>query len=229
MIYLSAILVYLFILVGVAVYKSRQVKTQDDFAVAGRSLSPWIVVLTMLAVWIGTGSIVGNAGKTAEIGVAVCLLPLGSFLGMIILAMIASKARNITVTSVPELIGQRFGQSARMLSVVALISAYMVIVSYQFMAGGFVLEVITDGQLSSGNATIIAAIFIVIFTVMAGLLSLAYTDIITGSIIIVALVIALPVLLVEAGGLGGMTQAFAALGKPGHMKIVGVFSAFDIQ
>jgi SSS family solute:Na+ symporter len=228
MIYLSAILVYLFILVGVAVYKSRQVKTQDDFAVAGRSLSPWIVVLTMLAVWIGTGSIVGNAGKTAEIGVAVCLLPLGSFLGMIILAMIASKARNITVTSVPELIGQRFGQSARMLSVVALISAYMVIVSYQFMAGGFVLEVITDGQLSSGNATIIAAIFIVIFTVMAGLLSLAYTDIITGSIIIVALVIALPVLLVEAGGLGGMTQAFAALGKPGHMKIVGVFSAFDI-
>lgn len=228
MIYLSAIFVYLLILVGVAVYKSRQVKTQDDFAVAGRSLSPWIVVLTMLAVWIGTGSIVGNAGKTAEIGIAACLLPLGSFFGMIILALIATKARNIKVTSVPELIGLRFGQSARVLAVIALISAYMVIVSYQFMAGGFVLEVITDGQLSSGKATVIAAIFIIIFTVMAGLLSLAYTDIITGSIIIVALVVAFPVLLVKAGGLGGMSQAFSALGKSGNMNIGGVFTPFDV-
>lgn len=73
MVYLVPILVYLFVLVGIAAYKSRQVKTQDDFAIAGRSLSPWIVVLTMLAVWIGTGSIVGNAGKTAEIGIAACL------------------------------------------------------------------------------------------------------------------------------------------------------------
>ena len=228
MVYLGAIFVYLFILVGIAVYKSRQVKTQDDFAVAGRSLSPWIVVLTMLAVWIGTGSIVGNAGKTAEIGVAATLLPIGSFCGMIILALIATKARNVKVTSVPELIGRRFGQTARVLGVIALILAYMVIVSYQFMAGGFVLEVITDGKLSSGWATVIAAIFIIIFTVMAGLLSLAYTDIITGSIIIGALVIALPVLLFKAGGISGMSEAFAAIGKSGHMKVGGVYSVFDI-
>ena len=228
MVYLGAIFVYLFVLVGIAIYKSRQVKTQDDFAVAGRSLSPWIVVLTMLAVWIGTGSIVGNAGKTAEIGVAACLLPLGSFCGMILLALIATKARNIKVTSVPQLIGRRFGQSARVLAVVALILAYMVIVSYQFMAGGFVLEVITDGKLSSGWATVIAAVFIIIFTVMAGLLSLAYTDIITGSIIIGALVIALPVLLFKAGGISGMTEAFVALGKPGNMKVGGVFSIIDV-
>ena len=228
MIYLAAILFYLFVLVGVAIYKSRQVKSQDDFAVAGRSLSPWIVVLTMLAVWIGTGSIVGNAGKTAEIGVAACLLPLGSFCGMILLALIATKARNIKVTSVPQLIGRRFGQSARVLAVIALILAYLVIVSYQFMAGGFVLEVITDGKLSSGWATVIAAIFIIIFTVMAGLLSLAYTDIITGSIIIGALVVALPVLFFKAGGISGMTEAFAALGKPGNMKVGGVFSIIDV-
>ena len=226
--YLGAILVYLFVLVGISIYKSRQVKTQDDFSVAGRTLSPWIVVLTMLAVWIGTGSIVGNAGKTAEIGIAACLLPLGSFFGMIILSLIATKARNIKVTSVPQLIGQRFGQVARTLAVVALILAYMVIVSYQFMAGGFVLEVSTDGQLSSGWATVIAAAFIIIFTVMAGLMSLAYTDIITGSIIIGALVVGLPVLLAKAGGISGMTEAFAAMDKSGHMKIGGVFSVFDI-
>jgi len=66
MIYLIAILGYLFLLTGIGIYKARQVRTKADFSVAGRSLSPWILVCTMLAAWIGTGSIVGNAGKAEQ-------------------------------------------------------------------------------------------------------------------------------------------------------------------
>lgn len=66
MIYLIAILIYLFTLTGVGIYKAQQVRTKADFSVAGRSLSPWILVCTMLAAWIGTGSIVGNAGKPSK-------------------------------------------------------------------------------------------------------------------------------------------------------------------
>jgi len=142
MTYLIAIFVYLFVLAGIGIYKSRQVKTQEDFTVAGRTLSPWIMVCTMLAVWIGTGSIVGNAGKTYEIGMSALWLPIGSFLGMILLSFIATRARSIEALTVPEIIGRRFGGKARMLAVAALILAYMVIVSYQFNAGGMVLEVI---------------------------------------------------------------------------------------
>jgi len=142
MIYLIAIFAYLFVLAGIGIYKSRQVKTQEDFTVAGRTLSPWIMVCTMLAVWIGTGSIVGNAGKTYEVGMAALFLPLGTFVGMILLSFIATRARNIEALSVPEIIGRRFGNTARLLAVIALVIAYMVIVSYQFNAGGMVLEVI---------------------------------------------------------------------------------------
>ena len=142
MVYLIAIFVYLFVLTGIGIYKARQVKTQEDFTVAGRTLSPWIMVCTMLAVWIGTGSIVGNAGKTYEIGMSALWLPCGTFVGMILLSFIAARARNIEALTVPEIIGRRFGGGARMLAVAALILAYMVIVGYQFNAGGMVLEVI---------------------------------------------------------------------------------------
>ncbi|HDY75026.1 MAG TPA: sodium:solute symporter family protein, partial [Candidatus Marinimicrobia bacterium] len=81
MTYLFIILFYLFTLIGVGIYKSNKIKTQADFAVAGRSLSPWILVGTMLATWIGTGSILGNAGKTYETGMAAFILPLGGTLG----------------------------------------------------------------------------------------------------------------------------------------------------
>ena len=142
MTYLVAIFAYLFALTGIGIYKSRQVKTQADFSVAGRTLPPWILVCTMLAVWIGTGSIVGNAGKAYQVGMAALFLPVGTFFGMILLSFIATRARNIEALSVPEIIGQRFGATARMLAVIALVIAYMVIVSYQFNAGGMVLEVI---------------------------------------------------------------------------------------
>ena len=234
MIYLIAILIYLFTLAGVGIYKSRQVRTGADFSVAGRSLSPWILVCTMLAAWIGTGSIVGNAGKTYETGLAALILPWGSVIGLVILTRIAPKARSFEVYSVPQIIGLRYGQTARLLAVIALVIAYMVIVSYQFNAGGAVLEVILADQsgnplLSAKTTTIIAAAFIVTYTVLAGLLSLAYTDIITGIIIITVLTVAFPVLWFKAGGWPGMEAAFAAMGNRGnHMKFWGVYSRTEV-
>jgi Na+/proline symporter len=350
MVYLITIFAYLIVLTGIALYKSRQVKTQSDFSVAGRTLSPWILVCTMLAVWIGTGSIVGNAGQAFRDGMAALILPIGTFIGMIILSQIATRARNIEAISVPEIIGLRYGHATRMLAVIALIIAYMVIVSYQFNAGGMVLEVIagkkdpvaiqrndeltklqvkkgyvefvpdsywkgstqvsfrvqeegkrstsiqtfdidvvtaeeiiaankiiqqeeiknkiaikenniakitiegydaqasnetklyriialpehgklilSEPKLTAHRATIIAAIFIIAYTMLAGLMSLAFTDIVTGTIITVALVIAFPVLLYKAGGLSGMETAFATMpDRPDHMRFWGVYSPTQI-
>ncbi len=233
MTYLIAIFVYLLVLTGIGIYKSRQVKTQADFSVAGRTLSPWVLVCTMLACWIGTGSIVGNAGKAYETGLAAAILPIGSVIGMILLTQVAGRARNYEVYSVPEIIGIRYGHAARLLAVLALVTAYMVIVSYQFNAGGMVLEVILTDEsghslLSAGTATIIAAVFIITYTILAGLMSLAYTDIVTGIVLTVTLIIALPVVLVKAGGWSGMEAAFTAMGKPEHMKFWGVYSKVEI-
>jgi len=229
----AAIFLYLFALVGVGVWKSRKVKTQADFAVAGRRLSPWVLVGTMLATWIGTGSILGNAGKTYETGAAAFILPIGGVLGIAILTRIAGRVRGFDSHTVPEIIGQRFGELPRLLSVVALVLAYLVIVSYQYNAGGAVLgTILTDaaGQplLSDHAATIIAAIFIVAYTMLAGLLSVAYTDVWNGVIMTVALVIALPVLWLAAGGSESMAVAFAAMDRPQHMQFWGVYSTIDI-
>jgi len=233
MIYLISILVYLFVLAGIGVYKSRQVKTQADFSVAGRSLSPWILVCTMLAAWIGTGSIVGNAGKTYDSGLAALIIPLGSVIGMMLLTRIAPRARSYEAYSVPEIIGLRYGQAARMLAVFALVIAYMVIVSYQFNAGGAVLNVILtnaagESLISVETGTIIAAVFIITYTILAGLLSVAYADIVTGIIITVSLFIALPVLWSQAGGWAEMETRFADMGRSDHMQFWGVFSPIQI-
>lgn len=233
MIHLVVILLYLFTLIGIGLYKAKKIKTQSDFAVAGRSLTPWVLVGTMLATWMGTGSILGNAGKTYETGMAALILPLGSVLGIIILTQIAGKVRSYEKFTVPEILGDRFGPIARLLSVIALVIAYMVIVSYQYNAGGAVLHTVLTND--AGNSlisveigTIIAAIFIIAYTMLAGLVSVAYTDVANGIIILLSFVIAIPIFILEAGGFSGMATAFESMGKVDHMNFWGVYSTMDI-
>ncbi len=214
-------------------YKAGKIKTQSDFAVAGRSLTPWVLVGTMLATWMGTGSILGNAGKTYDTGMAALILPLGSILGIVLLTKIAGKVRAFEKFTVPEILGDRFGPGARLLSVLALVMAYMVIVSYQFNAGGAVLNtILTDNSghslISVEMGTIIAAIFIIAYTMLAGLVSVAYTDVANGIIILVSFFIAIPIFMIKAGGFSGMAVSFEAMGKPEHMNFFGVYSTMDI-
>ena len=62
-IYLWTILAYLLGLVVVGLKGSRGVASQEDFSVAGRRLITFVLFGTLLATWIGTGSIFGNAEK----------------------------------------------------------------------------------------------------------------------------------------------------------------------
>lgn len=232
MIHLIAILAYLFILLGIGLWRAKSVHTQEDFAVAGRSLGPWMLLGTMLATWIGTGSILGNAGEAYEKGFAVTILPFSSVLGIIVLTFIAGKVRDYNKYTVPEIIHARYGQFARVLAVIALTMAYMVIVSYQFSAGGLLIQEIFKDDLGQTGisielATAMAAIFIILYTVVAGLYSVTYTDVGNGIVITVCLIIAFPVLLSMAGGFSGMEQAFAEQGKLNHMNFFGSYDWVD--
>ena len=63
---------------------------------------------------------------------------------------------------------------------------------------------------------------------LAGLLSVVYTDVANGIIILISFMIAIPIFLVEAGGFEGMRIAFSEMGKPEHMRFFGVYSFIDI-
>ena len=57
----------------------------------------------MAATWMGTGSVLGNAGKTFEIGAA-AFTAIGGMLGVLALTKIAGKARASGKLTVPKLL-----------------------------------------------------------------------------------------------------------------------------
>ena len=81
-VYLYVILAYLLVLTGYNIYRSRQIKSQEDFMVAGRSLSLTKMVFTLVCTWIGSGTFIAGAEFASYAGWSAVWQPAGAFLGI---------------------------------------------------------------------------------------------------------------------------------------------------
>ncbi len=221
-IYVGFLLVYLFFLVAVAFRYSRRVRTQEDFSVAGRSLNAFVLFGTLLATWIGTGSIFGNAEKTYRVGVAAIIIPISSLAGICILYFLASRARGLRGITVQDLLERRYNAGARLMGTICLVIAYSTIVSYQYRAAGAVLNLALPG-LSVEKSILIVTSFIILYTALAGMISIAYVGVIQGVTMILGVSLALPVFWSRAGGLSGVSRTLDA----SHFQLFGPISVVE--
>jgi solute:Na+ symporter, SSS family len=211
--YIAAILVYLLALVAVGVYKGRGVKDSADFMVAGRTL-PWFVLVgTLLATWIGNGSLFGSAGLAYRNGFASLWASAGAWVGIIFVYFIAKRIRNFGKVTVPDIFEARYNTAAGVLATITTVIAYLTIVSYQFRGGGRVLSIITDGAISVEAGIVITAVFAITYTVLAGMVSVVYTDVVNGVLMLLGIGVALVFLVISVGGVGEVVASAEAAGK----------------
>lgn len=215
-IYLWIILAYLLVLTGFNFYRARRVKSQEDFMVAGRSLRTGVMVFTLICTWIGSGTFIAGAEFASKAGFSALWLAAGAWVGIVVIYFLAGKIRTFGQYTIGDILEVRYGPTARLVGAVALIISFTAIVSYQFVAGGFILNVATDGAIPSSVGTIIAAVFVILFTALGGMIAIAYTDLPNGIIILLACLLSVPFVYLAAGGL---TQATKVL-DPGYFAVV---------
>ncbi len=211
--YLGAILAYLLLLTAVGVWKARSVKTSADFMVAGRSLHWFVLVGTLLATWIGNGSLFGGAGLGWRNGLAGMWSSAGAWLGIVLVYLIARRIRDFGKVTVPDIFQARYGTSAAVLATLITVVAYLTIVSYQFRGGGRILSIVSAGTISVEAGIVITAVFAVTYTVLAGMFSVVYTDVVNGIVMIFGVVAAVLFMTVTLGGFGEIVAAAEAAGK----------------
>ena len=213
MIYISGIMIYLLALVAVGFYKIRSVKTSADFMVAGRSLPWYILVGTLLATWMGSGSLFSGAGLGYRNGLAGLWSSGGAWLGIALIYFITQRIRNFGKVTVPDIFEARYGPAAAVLATITTVIAYTTIVSYQFRGGGKVLSMVSDGMVSLEAGIIITAVFAISYTVLAGMFSVVYTDVVNGVLMTIGILGALLFLIFRVGGLGEIAAVAESAGK----------------
>ncbi len=204
--YIFIILGYLIVLAIYNFMQSRKVKNQDDMMVAGRSLGVTKMVFTLVCTWIGSGTFIAGAEYAAKAGWSSLWMPAGAWVGIAVIYFLAGKIRTFGQYTIGDILEERYGRFARLFGAIALVIAFTTIVSYQFRAGGYILNVITDGYISVEMGQIIAAAFVITFTALGGMIAVAHTDLPNGIIIVLACCIAVPFVVLTAGGWNATTH-----------------------
>src|SRR5688572_18866106 len=220
-VYAAAILLYLAVLAGIGWWRSRALRTGDDFLVAGRSLPAHVLVFTLLSTWIGSGSLFGGAGLGYRSGFSALWQAAGAWVGIALIYFIAPRVRRLAQYTVPDILERTYGARARVLGTVTTVIAYTTIAAYQFRGGGRLLNLVAGIDPRAG--AVVTAIFCVAYTAIAGMLSVAYLDVFNGIMMIVGTGLAVVYLTGQTGGAGSASDAL----KPEHLTLFGTMSPAD--
>ncbi len=216
--YAIVLAVIVAVLLFVSLSQIRKVKTKADFLVAGRTLPWYVLVFTLLSSWIGSGSLFGGAENAFKNGFAALWQAAGGWAGLLVIVFVAPRARKFAQFTIPDLLEARYNTAARVLGTIAILFAYTAITSYQFRGGGDIMHLAYGIDRNAGMYMI--AGFVIIFTALAGMTSVAYLDVVIGLLATVTCITAVPILLSHTGGWAG---ARAAL-PPEYFSWLGRFS-----
>jgi Na+/proline symporter len=184
----TGIAAYIVLQFGIGLWVSRRIRTEDDFLVAGRSLGPGVTTFTVFATWFGAETCVSAAGlayasglmgASAEpFGYGLCIVVLGLFLAVPLWRM--------RLSTPADYFRLRYSQSVERVAVLLMVPTSIFWAAAQVRAFGHVLSAASGLEVDITIA--IAAVVVIAYTVVGGLLAVAWTDFVQGIALVVGLV-----------------------------------------
>ena len=205
---LAGVAVYLAVMLVIGFYAARRTTSSEDFIVAGRSLPLWLCSATVMATWIGGGTMMGASGESYRGGVlAVIADPYGAALGLILVGLFVVRIiRRLKLLTIVEFIENRFGGVAAMFAALALVFSNIGWAAALMVAFGFVFNSLTGIPLETG--IILGGMIVIIYTAAGGMWAVALTDFVQLGIIIIGLII---LVIAVTSDLGGLAAAWRSV------------------
>ncbi|PIK38246.1 putative sodium/glucose cotransporter 4 [Apostichopus japonicus] len=191
-------------------YKANRSSTAGYF-LAGRSMSWWLVGLSLYVTNIGSGSFIGLAGTASASGYAViayeftglfCLL----LLGFVFMPVYISSG----ISTVPEYLNLRFGGSRLrlFLAVTSIVLTVLSSLSSEMYAGALIIQQTLGWNIYLSVILLLA--MTVVYTITGGLTAVIYTDALQAIIMLVGAFILAVIAWVEIGGIDNLYIKYMA-------------------
>ncbi|MGH7530446.1 MAG: sodium:solute symporter family protein [Gemmatimonadales bacterium] len=206
---LIAILAYLALQLGIGIWVSRRIRTEEDYLVAGRRLGYTLATFSIFATWFGAETIIGSGGRAWRDGFSLTSAePFGYGLCLVLMGLVfAVPLWRRRLTTLADLFRQRFSPLTERCAAVILIPSSVLWAAAQVRAFGSVLS--TGSTLQIETAIALAAGFTILYTAFGGLLVDAITDVIQGAVLAVGLVVLLIGVVIHLGGPADAAAAVA--------------------
>lgn len=217
---------YLVILVIIGIFFSKRTETFDEYFLANRNLGLWQTTATNLASWAGAGVVIGFTGYFFEGGYSMIWIAIPTAIGVYTFAFLLSKRiSNIRQYTIPDLLELRYSKTAKWVGGVFILVYMVGLTAANFMAAGWILNTVTGLRFEIGM--IIAAVVIVVYTMLGGLKAVAWTDFFQWIILTIGIILAIIFVLMRVGGWAGMHAQIGA--SPETDWMLYPMAVFDIK
>jgi SSS family solute:Na+ symporter len=225
---------FLLIVVVVSLYAGRRERSTEDYFLAGRSLTWWLIGVSLIASNISTEHFVGMAGSAfGRVGLAIASYEWMAAITLVLVAwFLLPRFLRAGIYTMPEFLEYRYDARARSIMAFFLMVAYVVVALATVLYSGAIgLNAIfglpdflaqrfgLDPELARSSSLTLSIWFIGLvagaYTIYGGLKAVVWSDLIQGSALLI-------------GGAIVVYLGFSALGgEEGVMKGIDLF--FDVN
>jgi SSS family solute:Na+ symporter len=208
MITIDYVIVFLFLIsmfyIGSIFYK--WVGESDDFYLAGRQLTPFILAAVLAATNVNLYSFVGQAGIAYKEGIQIIWQTWTGNMAMVISGLfIIPIFRRLRIRTIPEFLEKRYAKGVR------TFVAFLWILRLSFWLGVVLYTAVIAAQTISGLHSftawvLIFSVVVIIYTILGGMWSVAFTDVIQFVLMLASALLLLPISMSAVGWFPGLVK-----------------------
>lgn len=184
--------------------KKKSNQSNEDFLMAGKSLGPLVLAGTLFAANTGGASTTGIATNVYSYGISASWYVIAAGIGFVLVSFIAPYFRKTQASTVPQIIGKRYGKASHIFTAFTSIAALFMATGAQIIATASIINVVTG--LSFRTAAVIITIVVIVYTMIGGFQSVAAANMMHVIFITVGMAVAMFIMVnnTEVGGFAGL-------------------------
>ncbi len=179
-----------------------------NFTLAGKDLGILPFTMTYFATFVGGGLTMGIAQSAFLGGISAQWYAMTQGFAWITVSLFIGYLYGFDVVSTPDLLGRVFGSYTKYFASFFTLIGQVSLTAAQTIGMATIITVVTD--ISLEVSFWLSTIVFIGITVWGGMHSVAWSDTFHGIIIIVGMVVAIPVAIMNVGGLGAITSELPA-------------------
>jgi SSS family solute:Na+ symporter len=185
---------FILAVIATGVLKSRHEKTSEDYFLASRGLSWWLIGFSLIAANISTEQFIGMSGSAAKwLGLAIASYEWMAAITLVVVGFFfLPKFLRAGIYTIPEFLEYRYNETARSLMALFMVLIYVFVTFAAVVySGAIVVKTLFGGQYVLGiQVNIMSACWAIglvaaIYVICGGLKACAWADLLQGSALII--------------------------------------------
>jgi SSS family solute:Na+ symporter len=215
---LIMVLLYVVFIVGLGFYFAKRTGTTDDYFLAGRSLTWWLIGFSLFASNVSSTTLVGLSSSAFGSGISVYNYEwMAAFVLIVFLVFFLPFYLKTRVYTMPEFLERRFDQRSRYYFAALLVLMNIVIdTAAALYAGALVVQIIYP-EIPLWQSVVVLGVLAGIYTIAGGLKAVVYTDAVQAVLLLIG---AFLVAVLSFNAIGGSWSAVTAVVPPEDLSII---------